>query len=229
MSGHSSRSRQGGHFQPARHSRAINDPSSAATKCEDSKRNHFSTERLCMKDGFAFAPMVVDACGDSWRLFAGRMLLDLANTMWRDPGCERSSCREKNLSISFLFTGSASRSLHAAGPRGRGGLRVSNLCWGLHSPHFTPVFPPPSPSGCAPTDGGAHVAGGRSPRAAPSTAPLSACIKRSVPSWRRATAKHSSRYNKIQPGPKHKAPSKIKQVRSFVSQMVFLAAPDGPG
>ena len=49
-------------------------------KYEDFKRNHLSTERLCMEDGFAFAPMVVEACGGSWGPSATKIFLELAKT-----------------------------------------------------------------------------------------------------------------------------------------------------
>ena len=59
---------------------AIIDASSAVTKYEDFKRNHLSTERLCMEDGFAFAPMVVEACGGSLGPSATKIFFEVAKT-----------------------------------------------------------------------------------------------------------------------------------------------------
>ena len=59
---------------------SISDAASTVIKYEDFKRNHLSTERLCMEDGFAFAPIVAEACGGSWGPSATKILIELAKT-----------------------------------------------------------------------------------------------------------------------------------------------------
>ena len=49
-------------------------------KYEDFKRNHLSTERLCMEDSFVFGPMVAEACAGSWGPSATKIFVELAKT-----------------------------------------------------------------------------------------------------------------------------------------------------
>lgn len=57
---------------------AINTASSTVVKYEDFKRDHLFTERFCTEQGFAFAPIVVEARG----VFGGRLLL---KSLWNIP------------------------------------------------------------------------------------------------------------------------------------------------
>ena len=113
--------------------------------------NHLSTERLCTEDGFAFAPIVVEACGGSWGPSATKIFLELAKTksilsgesqdvvrtqLFQSLGVilhrENARAVARRMFPSFPlrhhFAGPAQCSFHAAGPGGRGGRRVS--CFG---------------------------------------------------------------------------------------------------
>jgi len=59
---------------------ATRDASAATTSYEDFKRNHLSTQRLCQDDGFAFAPVVAEACGGAWGPTARKIFHELAKT-----------------------------------------------------------------------------------------------------------------------------------------------------
>ena len=58
----------------------LNGASSAVTTYKDFKRSHLDTERLCQEEGFAFIPIVAEACGGCWGTSALKVFHEPAKT-----------------------------------------------------------------------------------------------------------------------------------------------------